>query len=236
MDPAFYPYSNIGNMDEFFENTVIRRVHELNPEFKKVDYLGVTSWKQHQKTNLSGKEIVDYIQKDIDAGTEKDIYIYSPIQGLTLEFDNHWHGTIKDPDLWMAHKNRYEQIYNDDKLLNSSRVLPFDLFDGKWQYCHCNYWIAKPHIFDAYCKEVLIPAMDFFNRPEILHSMPKWFSHRHQGRKVTSICFTLEGLFGAFLAHSNYTFDYICKKKIRGAFKMVKVDGYTITNTNNKKQ
>lgn len=233
MDPAFYPYSN-EYRDEFFENKVIRDVYEMNAVMKNgMSYIGVTSWKQHKKTHLSGKEILAYIQKDIDAGTEKDIYIYSPIQGIKPKLNNEgkWHGTIRQCSIWSTILHQKKQVLQVNELLNSSGILPFDLF-SKWQYCHCNYWIVKPHIFDDYCKNVLIPAMDFFSRPNIMNMLPKWYEHRHEGRLTTSICFTLEGLFGAFMANRNYTFDYICKKKIKRLkkYQMVKVDGYEMIN------
>lgn len=231
LDPAFYGYSNQFR-DEFFENRIIREVYQMSPQLKNgMSYIGVTSWKQHKKTHLSGKEILDVIQKDIDAGTEKDIYIYSPIQGIKprMQKDCKWHGIIRQPDIWSTPLHKQPQLAHDNRLLNSSGVLPFNIFE-KWQYCHCNYWIAKPHVFEDYCKNVLIPAMDFFERPNILNSMPKWYTHKHEGRKTTSICFTFEGLFGSFVAQRNYTFDYICKKKIHGRYKMVTIDGYEITN------
>lgn len=233
MDPAFMPYQNPVR-DEFFENSVIREIYEKHyVATQYLKYVGVTSWKQQSKSHLTGAEILQYIQKDIDNGTEKDIYIYSPLQGIDPRWkeDNKYHGTIRQPNCWDGHKDRYIQIDTDNRLLNASGVLPFDLFDGKWQYCYCNYWIAKPHVYDDYCKNVLIPAMDFFNRPEVMAALPKWYEHRHEGRKTTSICFTLEGLFGSFMAHRDYSFDYMCKKKIsgRGLRKMVTVDGYEMT-------
>lgn len=237
MDPAFYPYLN-KNRDEFFENTVIREVYEKVKSLDLApDYLGVTSWKQKKKTHLSGKEILDFIQSDIDAGTEKDIYIYSPVQGLQPRMDNDgkWHGTIRYQDIWSMQYTREKQLKIDGELLNSSGVLPFNLYDGKWTYSHCNYWIAKRHVFNDYCKNALIPAMNFFNQPSIMNLLPKWYVHPHEGRKTTSICFVLEGLFGAFAAHNpHYTIDYICKKKIngKGLHKMITVDGYEITNSN----
>lgn len=231
MDHAFFPFENT-NRDEFFENSVIRKVYETADK-SNIEYLGVTSWKQKNKTHLSGVEIVNYIERDMLAGTEKDIYLFPPIHGIKpkLKEDGKYHGTIYQPDIWSMHASRDPQLQKDDQLLNSSGVLPFNMF-SKWQYSHCNYWIAKPHVYDDYCKNVLIPAMDFFSRPQIMHSLPKWTSHRHEDRKITSICFTLEGLFGSFIANSNYTFDYLCKKKIkgRGLYKMVTVDGYEITN------
>ncbi len=226
-DGDFIPYP-IDYRDEFFENSVIRKIYEDIELWKDAAYIGITSWKQHRKTHLSGKEIIDVIQKDIDAGIENDIYVYSPVQTISHKLrGNSFHANIQLPDVWNTHRVRSKQLFSDDQMLNNSGVLPFDLFDGKWQYCYCNYWIVKPHVFEDYCKNVLIPAMDFYNRPEVIKTMPKWYTHRHEERKTTSICFTLEGLFGSYMAHNTqYSFDYIVKKRIKKHFHMIKIDGY----------
>lgn len=228
LDPAFHPYLN-NTKDDYFENSVIAQMHKL----EGADYLGVTSWKQQLKTHLTGKEILDFIQKDIDTGTEKDVYIYSPIQGIEPKRDHlppYFSASIRFPDIWNMQWHKTPKVENSNIMLNRSGVLPFDLFDGKWQYCHCNYWIAKRHIFDEYCEKVLLPAIAFFERPEIKAAMPKWYIHSHEGRKCNSCCFTLEGLFGSFLAHTNYSFEYICKKKIKRKYEMIKINGYEIIN------
>lgn len=238
LDKDFIPWLNT-KKDDYFENMVIAEVYKkfLPPQPEpesNPSYLGISSWKQEEKTHLTGKEIMDVIQKDIDAGTEKDIYLYSPIQIEPIWDINkvpaEMCGIIRQPNIWDQHKNRFEQIHNDNKKLNDSAILPFDLFDGKWQYSFCNYWIAKKHIFDEYCEKVLLPAIAFYERSGIKETMPKWYQHSHEGRKCNSCCFTMEGLFGAFLAHSNYSFKYICKKKLRRKYHMVRVDGFEQTS------
>lgn len=230
LDKAFRPYLN-EIKDDYFENSVIAKTYKL----EGADYIGVTSWKQNQKTHFTGQELIDIIEKDIAAGTSKDVYIYSPVQGIETTMDYSvdppvLHGTIQFPDIWTMHKTRYDQLDVDNHLLNNSKVLPFDLFDGKWQFCHCNYWIAKKHVFDDYCEKVLLPAIDFYERPEIKAAMPQWYKHAHEGRMVNSACFTMEGLFGSFLAHNNYSFEYLTKKYYRRKYQVVKIDGYQIKN------
>lgn len=236
MDPDFYPFEN-KLQDDFFENSVIRKIHEMDSDLKqKIDYLGVTSWKFTSRTNLTGKEIIDFIQKDIYSGNAKDAYIYCPLP-LEVEYDLSCdpavlHGTIKAPDMWNQHKQWGKRPYDADKLLNDAQVLPFDLFDGKWVFCHNNYFIAKTAIFDEYCKTVLIPFMEFFKLKDIkkhVASLP-WYRHASGNKLYPSYSHVSEGLFGAFLAHNAYTYSYICKKKIRNKFEMIKVDGYEINN------
>lgn len=225
MDPSFYPYSS-QEYNQYFESLAMKKIYEMNPELKNgMEYIGVTSWKMNSKTHLKGSEIIDYINKDIESGISKDAYIYSPIQGFISKGDNN--GIISQPTIWEGHKGRL-QVHKIDKLLNDAGVLPFDLFDGKWQYCYRNYWIARKEIFDEYCKTVLLPAIKFFERSDIKAQMPNWYQHS-SGKKYNSACFTLEGLFGSFLAHNNYTFDYICKPQTGKIRKMVKIDSYQIS-------
>ncbi len=225
LDPSLIPSMN-PDKDDFFENSVIRKLYENGLSSA---YMGVTSPKMNEKTNLTGKEIVDYIKNDMRYWSEKDVYIYCPLNSIEPHYDFSvcpplLRGTIKARDIWAGHKRRTGP-FEIDKALNDSGVLPFDLFDGKWKYCYNNFWVAKPHVFNEYCKEVLIPAMDFIGDQDF----PKTY-HHSSGKKYTYACFTLEGTFGAFLAHRNYTVDYICRQKVNRKFKMIKVDGFEITN------
>lgn len=233
LDPAFLKYLNEVR-DDYFENGVIKKIYDILKATAPDDlpkYVGVTSWKQKDKTNFTGQEIIDHIQKDIDAGHGKDVYIYSPIHELKPEIDNSSNpdklvSSISGPDIWTMHRNRFSQIDTDNQMLNNAKVLPFNIFDGKWMFCHCNYWIAKTSIFMEYCEKVLLPALEFYERPHIKYSMPKWFTHSHEKRLVNSCCFTMEGLFGAFLAHTNYSYEYLCKRWYRTEHKLIKIIGY----------
>lgn len=230
LDPFFFPYDNSEAKDDFFENTVIRKVYEEkmnSEEFKNSKYFGVTSWKQFDKSHLSGHEIVPRIHEDDRNGHGKDVYIYYVMDGIKRTDDEQPTYIIQKPDIWHWHFHRYEQLHKDNELLNNSEVLPFDIFDGKWQYCICNYFIAKRHVFEDYCKNILIPALDFYSQPAVEKIMPKWYRHS-SGRMVNSSCFTLEGLFGSFLAHRNYSIQYLCKKKMGiRKMSMLNVKGYT---------
>jgi len=232
IEPGFYPYENEFEND-FFENEVMRQIYGMSSFIKEgMQYIGISSWKQFQKSHITASEILCRMQKDIDNGIAKDVYIYSPIHYLEpmAKPDGSLHAVIRQPDIWSTHMERFEQIVIDTKLLNDAKVLPFDLYDGKWIYCHCNYWIATREIFDEYCKTVLIPALNFFERPEVKSQMPKWYIHSHAGKKYNSCAFILEGLFGAFLAHKNYTFEYLCKKHYRRKLQWIEIDGQEITN------
>lgn len=230
LEAGFEGHLNL-KKDGYFENSVIREKYEENVQ---ADYIGVTSWHQKDKTHFSAKEIIEHIQKDIDAGKGKDVYLYTPIQKCAVNQVNvpegfDLNGKIRAMPIMTAHKFRGEP-YTDDLLVNNAGILPFDLMDGKWQYCYCNYWIAKKSVFDEYCKTVLIPVMDFLERPDIKQKMPVWYKHWYDNVKYNSSCFIMEALFGSFLAHSPYSHEYIYKEKFGKVFKKINIYQYEPTN------
>src|SRR3990167_8218008 len=231
LDNGFIPYFN-DKKNGYFENTVIKEIYEkLKFPSEVPDYIGISSWKQGQKTNLKGEEIISHIQNEINRGVARDVYLYTSTGSLLYSYNNvpdgyYCNGIIRDIDIWEGHKNRCKEVTALDDLLNNSKVLPFDLYDGKWQYGYSNYWIVKTEIFYEYCEKVLFPALAFFQREDIKQQSPSWYIHSHERKKYPSYSFTLEGLFGAFLAHSNYSYSYIVVKREGGKFRKINITGY----------
>lgn len=235
LEPEFTPYFN-ERKDGYFENSVIKDIYEKinsasDENISDEDYIGISSWKQRGKTDLKGHEIISHIQKDIENGIAKDVYLYSPIATIKYTFDNipsgyDMNGVIKGPDIWTRHKAWGEQVYNADILLNNSNILPFNILDGKWVFLDCNYWIAKKKIFNEYYEKVLKPTIDFFDREDIKQLIPSWYKHSHEQKKYNSCSFVMEGLFGSFLAHNEYSYSYIVKKGIKRKYKKINIIGY----------
>ena len=216
LETGFIPYENKVK-DGYFENTVIKDIYKNKLDLHSDDsYIGITSWQQSLKTNLTSADILSHIQSDIIKGTGKDVYLYPPIPVNSCHVSVNevvpegysMNGIIKAPDLWERHHGR-RLVPEMDKMLNNSKVLPFDIYDGKWVYSECNYWIVKKHVFVDYCKNVLIPAIEYFERPTVKAITPVCFEHHHEKKKYANYAFTLEALFGSFLAHSAYSYSYI---------------------------
>lgn len=220
VEEDFLPYHNLAK-DGYFENTVIRKIYEQNLDLHADNsYIGITSWQQQLKTNLTAKDIISHIEKDVEREINKDVYIYTPIPVNHCIIDGQrkapegydLNGIIRAQDIWTRHETR-SFVPEMDKMLNNSKVLPFDIYDGKWCYSWCNFWIVKKDVFIDYCKNILIPTIDFFERPEIKKNSPICYEHYHEKKKYSNYSFTLEGLFGSFLAHRNYSYSYIHKKQ-----------------------
>lgn len=222
LEPEFIPYLNEVK-DGYFENSVIKKIYETYDksvlEQNAEEYIGISSWKQRSKTYLTGKEIISHIENDINNGTPKDVYLYPPVINIEFNKENtpagyEYNGIIKAPDIWTLHKSYGKPVSGTDDLLDNSKVLPYDLVGGKWIYSYSNYWIAKKSVFNEYCKKMLLPAIKLFEQDHIKKLIPEWYVHAHENKAYNSCLFTLEGLFGTFLANNSYSYSYIVKKHV----------------------
>lgn len=236
LEEGFIPYENLSK-DGYFENTVILDIYNKlkKGEYQDSKYIGFCSWKMNKKTNLTGKEVIDVIKKDIYLQQEKDVYIFSPIDGIEPTFDitkdpSPLHATINFPTIWQQHKDWGPRPYDADVMLEQSNVLPFKILNDNWVYCHCNYFAAEKSVFIDYCEKVLLPFFNFFERPEIKsHPVSEaWYTHLHEKIKYPSYSFVAEGLFGSFLANNNYSYEYICKRRRRKKLCWIRIDGYKV--------
>lgn len=237
LEEGFIPYENLSK-DGYFENTVMLDIYNKikSGAYQDSEYIGVSSWKMNHKTNLTGTEVLDFINKDIKNNCAKDVYIYSPIDGVNPVYDitmevPELHSKIIFPTIWQQHRDWGYRPYDADVILNDAKVLPFEILNDKWVYCHCNYFIARKAIFMEYCEKVLIPFFNFFEREDIKkHPVSEaWYTHLHEKVKYPSYSFVAEGLFGSFLADNEcYTYTYICKRKRRKKLCWIRIDGYEI--------
>lgn len=220
LDRALIPYHNT-RQDGYFENSVIKELYDRykNGQQENIpQYLGTTSWKQKQRTGLDGSEIISHITNEIQSGTQKDVYLFTPVSNIEIRKEGvippqyEYNGVIRERDLWSIHKSARPEAYRVDILLDESGVLPFKLLDGQWCFSHSNYWVARKEVFDNYCEKVLLPIMQWFERPDI-----KVLTSSHDFIKgnisYPIYSCVLEATFGAFLAHSDYSYSYICHKK-----------------------
>lgn len=196
LDPLLIPYEN-KNKDKFFENGAILDIYNKNIE---AEYIGVTSWRMKEKTNLYAGDLYDHIDR-----FDCDVLIYSPKYEFIANIPN---GEI---DIWKTERKERKDIFKAAKLLNESGVLPFDFLRKDWTNCFCNYWVARKEIYYDYCKTVLKPVLEWMKKEEKMLSKFK-YSHR-EGKKYPIETFVLEGLFGSYLSHKN-----VCIKNVEQRF------------------
>lgn len=151
--PEWQPYNNGGYKldgtglgDHWFENSVIRSLHgTARPAWEQADYVGVLSHKITAKTGVTPADWAALMQQH---------------PGL----DTYWAG---DPP---THYNHFELACHFHGQLRElcEAVFPhleWGEFDPtvKFPSVYCNYWLARPEIFDRYVTEVLVPVMDLID-------------------------------------------------------------------------
>lgn len=187
LDKSLIPYSNKVK-DNYFENSVILDIYDKGVN---CDFVGVTSTRLKEKTKLDGEMLI----KIVEDNKESDVIIYCP------NYDYLYNG--KRLDIWKANSEPKTPFYRAAEILNNEKVLPFDIFKKDWTYCYCNYWVVRKEIFDDYCKTVLKPALNFFEREDI-KNMLKNLEFKHRGKLYPVETFVLEGLFGTYLSNNDY--------------------------------
>jgi len=208
LDSSFYPCS-LDPKNELREHSALLEIFRMSHALKKgIKYFGVTDSAFSGLTDITGEEIISYIKRDIYSGDDRDVYLYCPVENLSIQpiYGSEEKFAASVPDLKNNTASRW---------LSSHAIFPQRLLTG-WQYSTHNYWIAKPEVLDDYCRNWLAPAVEYIKKKEIINAYP-----------------ILESLFGYFLANSNYSFRYLVKKRIKG---MKRLHWIKIEQDRNKNQ
>lgn len=178
LDGGFIPYPTGANHN--FENDILidiwRRRDWLNAR-----YVGVLSWRFFEKTGL----ISDKLK------LSNDVTVFYPRM-----YQTHPHPYMRE---------EYAQVLQLVDIADKYKLFPFRLRNYKVkQDVWCNYWIAKPAIFDDYIRRYLIPAIEFFKpRPEYD------LMTQHRGKMYFTMTFFLEGLFSIYLQEEKINYKVI---------------------------
>lgn len=202
----FTPYLNIES-NEFLESGVIHRMF-LNGDHEDSSYYGVVSHKFYQKLNKSSSEVFKAIRS-----YENDADVYSffpklPKKNLITEGDK-WHDLFSDIYKLLANK-----LELDINVLNEKHLM---------EPIYSNHWIAKREVFEEYCKDFLLPAIDQMSNNKLLRDLCNQDANYISRTKIspqkclkvfnkpyyTYHCFILERLFPVFCYLRNKTVKHI---------------------------
>lgn len=168
LDGGFIPYR--GGDFHNFENDIIVDIWRSRT-WVNADYVGVLSWRFYEKTGL--------LSSDITPSKDATVFFPSGYEKYDHPYSREGYGSVR----------RMVEVADDYKLF------PFSL--EKYRAKHnawCNYWVARPSIFDLYVRQYLLPTIEFFRfRPEYN------LKEMHRGRTTYAMTFFLEGLFSVFL-------------------------------------
>jgi len=147
LDEKWVPYYNDSGVTPFFENRVFRELY-LRGDHGQSDYYGIFSPKFFNKHRKDGKIINRLMSLD---NYNHDVYSF--FGGKQLDHSKQ--------------VNTFFDTYHPHLLEIGCKLIKTlfgeDLTTIKADRIYYNHWIAKSEIFESYCKEMLLPAMDLLD-------------------------------------------------------------------------
>jgi len=178
IDCNLIPYENTASRN--YENDVIMAVWSKALFDFKSRYVGVLSWRFAEKTGHSGFELINALNK-----IKSDVVVLFP-------------------KIYKDYKHPYCKVgfisvIEMTRIIDAAKIFPFKMEGYKVkQNVWCNYWVARPAVFDDYCRRYLKPCMDILNDLD--------FKEMHRGKIVPSNTFFYEGLFSVYLTEEKINF------------------------------
>lgn len=178
LDKDCIPINAIGiNPVPLYENKYIL---EQYSKLSGADYYGVTSWRMFDKTNLTHKDLNEFINKN----PGYDVYLYGQYGDEFALIQN----TTTASPIGVAWKRLFELSLFENKNIQNEN----------WINCFCNYWLANKKTWDRYIV-YLKKAIDLLDNDPILKWLTGTVEFPHRGEKYPLHPFILEYLFGLFL-------------------------------------
>ena len=203
LDPGFTPYDNTGRLTDYFENSIILDVHSKPAMWRAFDYVGVLSWRFREKTGMSSADVLSAM-----AAGDADVYYMTP--GIYSMFDAPYS------------RRGFRDVQELARIIDRCGVLPYALYDydAGDSFNFCNFWAARPGVFDEYCREYLSKVIDFVERgndPELVF----WRKARveHRGRPYPPAVFLIEGLFQTYAHHRGLKYRHVVPQRGRSRYR-----------------
>lgn len=195
LDANFIPYNNAGDKSSLLEFNVFRKIHnDINHH--KGDLWGALSWKFTQKTGLSGKCLLDFIEQN----PGYDVYYCNPFPEFESIYQNLWaQGETAHPDFIDLNK----KLFN---LIGLPHGLLLEEIQPKAAFAATNAIIGSHKFWQAYLSFVEAILDKLFNHGEEellaqLHSSRADAKGIHAGANY--LPFIVERLFTVFLNSEN---------------------------------
>ena len=184
--PCFEPYFNEKKNTVFYENDVILDIYKRIDSINE-DYIGTTSHKFSEKTQLKSFEFEQLVNKNI--GTY-DVILFP-------------HAKFLNENVVERNKKFYSSIYKLMEIFDEENIFPFKMCSDKWTCSYCNYWIIKKEVYKDYCKKILIPAINVFKKNKRIKEFCKVNLFSHNSKKILIYPFLLELLMGFYVNKFN---------------------------------
>jgi len=183
LDNGFIPYDNSGATHNFENDVILDLWLTRRNEWISKKFVGVLSWRFYEKTERTAKELYRVLRT-----TTADVVTISP-----KLYSGQKHPFVREGFVTVTQMCRTADEHH---------LFPFTLY----QYpvsniVWCNYWVARPEVFDLYCTKYLNKVITFFrdNRNETIRRQYDAMENHRDGKPYLSMTFFLEGLFSVFL-------------------------------------
>lgn len=191
LDKDFFPYDNTrDNSDKWREYWVFYNNYKKK-KHKEAEYTGFLSWKFNEKTKISGKTFLDFIQNN----PGYDVYFINPFYDELFYYPNVWYGAdYHHPGIMdFTHSLLKKLGYNIDlsKLqTDESNTL------------YCNYWVGNELFWDEYIK-FTEPIYEYIENH--LTDEENEFINKQADEviKASYVSFIMERMFTTFIMFNN---------------------------------
>lgn len=172
IEAPFVLYDTEGIELHNYENDVILDIWKnRKDEWKDEEWVGVFSWRFKEKTGMSAKEVMHALSE-----SEADMVSFNPPM-----YSRHEHPFVK---------RGFPSVLDMCKSVDSAGLFQTKLLGYRTDYViWCNYWAARPHIFDKYCRDYLNPVVEHLKETPLY-----WRREAHRQKRYISTTFFLEGL------------------------------------------
>ena len=161
-----------------FESEVIKHLYE-SEFYKPSDFFGVTSWRMHEKTELTFELIDEFISKN-----KAQVYTYGNYAGKFSSLNNPGH-----------------YITAVIRRLYAANIFGEQNPGMNWVNVWCNFWIATPQVVEDYMENVFKPTYNFIYNDNECRRILKDGYFENRNVKYPRDTFVFEYLFGLFLFH-----------------------------------
>ncbi len=211
LDPAFIPLDNTKNRNPLWMEYWLFLNHYKNEDYKLSNHSGILSWKFNDKTYLTGKEFINFIENN----PGYDVYFINPYPYQCYMYKNVWiQGERWHPGLLEVTQNTLDKKGYGIDLMS--------LINDETNTLYCNYWVGNNAFWERYM-EFTLPLFKFINESLSDEEKRRIYTHADEGRAETATYFSFifERLFSTLLLldnnikylHYEYNYNELLKIK-----------------------
>ena len=192
LDPDFVPYDNSGSSNgrKWCEYDVFKCVFakEVSNGLARNQYVGCLSWKFYQKTHLTGKSWIQWMQSQPGF----DVYFINPFRDLyTSQYQNVWYqGETRHPGLLDFTQGLFDKL--------DYKIQLRELINNSDEMAYCNYWVGNERFWKRYM--AFCEPLYNYCQNSLSISEEKFLQETLNSSGIPLLPYIVERMFSTFLA------------------------------------